>query len=198
MRALYIQQALMKHVQQFRRKFIQLGITGFCTTLFASLPKIGVSQPPSSNAKGVVVHEHEGEHILTGRRKVPMTIKISEGKHGIENISFCTEDLVPGRKMRVHKHLEHDELIFIHQGEGLFTLGEEVVEVRKGAVAFVPKGVWHGLENTGKENLFMTFGYSPAGFEGYFRENGTAEGSVARERTEEEYSAKAKYGMVYK
>jgi hypothetical protein len=35
---------------------------------------------------------------------------------------------------------------------------------------------WHGLDNTGNENLLMVFQYSPAGFEAYFIENGTSAG----------------------
>jgi mannose-6-phosphate isomerase-like protein (cupin superfamily) len=61
-------------------------------------------------------------------------------------------------------HLNNDELIFIHKGEGEFTLGEQIVAVKTGTVVFVPRGVWHGLQNTGEENLLMVFQYSPAGF----------------------------------
>lgn len=189
----------MNQIQQPRRKFLQIGFVGFFTALFTSLPKISFGKSASDNDKGIVVHEDEGIHILTGRRKAPMTIKISKVKHGVDNISFCTEDIIPGRKLRIHKHLNNDELIFIHKGEGTFTLDEQTIAVKTGTVVFVPRGVWHGLENTGKENIIMVFQYSPAGFEEYFIENGTQVGMPAKERTEEEYAiAEKKYGMVYK
>jgi len=188
----------MKHIQQPRRKFLQLGVIGFITTLFANLPKISFARSDSDTGKGIIVREAEGEHILT-RRKVPITVKISKAKHGIEGISFCVEDMSPGRKMRIHKHLNNDELIFIHKGEGTFTLDEQSIAVKTGTVVFVPRGVWHGLENTGKENIRMVFQYSPAGFEEYFIENGTPVGMPAKERAEEEYAiTEKKYGMVYK
>lgn len=188
----------MNFIQQPRRKFLQLGATGLFSTLLASLPKISFSQPTSNPHKGIVVREDEGIHILT-RRKVPITIKISKAKHGVDGISFCVEDMSPGRKMRVHKHLNNDELIFIHKGEGTLTLDEEIIKVKIGDVVFVPRGVWHGLDNTGAENLLMVFQYSPAGFEEYFVENGTPVGMQAKERSEEEYIlAEKKYGMVYK
>lgn len=189
----------MSPIQQPRRKFLQIGFVGFFTALFASLPKISFGKYVADNDKGIVVHEEEGIHILTGRRKVPMNIKISKTKHGVDNISFCTEDIIPGRKLRIHKHLNNDELIFINKGEGTLTLDEQSIEVKTGTVVFVPRGVWHGLENTGKENIRMVFQYSPAGFEEYFIENGTPVGMPAKERTEEEYAmAEKKYGMVYK
>jgi len=185
-------------IHQSRRKFLQMGFAGFITAFFAGLPKMIFAQSGSGNIKGVVVHEDEGEHILT-RRQVPITIKISKKKYGIDNISFSIEDQDPGRKMRIHKHLYNDELIFIHKGEGTLTLDEKSIEVKAGSVAFVPRGTWHGLDNTGKENLLMVFQYSPAGFEEYFIENGTPLGMPAKERTEEERAlTEKKYGMVYK
>lgn len=189
----------MNQIQQPRRKFLHIGFVGFFTALFASLPKISFGKYVSVNDKGIVVHEEEGIHILTGRRKAPMNIKISKAKHGVDNISFCTEDIIPGRKLRIHKHLNNDELIFINKGEGTLTLDEQSIEVKTGTVIFVPRGVWHGLENTGNENIRMVFQYSPAGFEEYFIENGTPVGMPAKERTEEEYAmTEKKYGMVYK
>jgi|SRR4030095_10228770 quercetin dioxygenase-like cupin family protein len=188
----------MKRIQPPRRQFIQVGAAGVVTALFGNLPIIGLAQSSSSVGKGIVVHEDEGEHILT-RRKVPITVKISKAQHGIENISFCMEDMIPGRKMRIHKHLYNDELIFVHRGEGTLTLDDQSIEVKAGTVAFVPRDVWHGLDNTGAENLSMVFQYSPAGFEEYFIENGTPVGMSAKERTVEEYAlTEKKYGMVYK
>ncbi len=188
----------MTHIQQPRRKFLQTGVVGFCTAFFADLPKIGFAKSVSNINKGIVVRESEGIHILT-RRKVPITIKISKAKHGVDNISFCIEDMIPGRKMRIHKHLNNDELIFIHKGKGTLTLDEESIQVKTGDVVFVPRDTWHGLDNTGKKNLLMVFQYSPAGFEEYFIENGTLVGMPDKVKTEEEYAITyKKYGMVYK
>jgi len=189
----------MNILKQPRRKFLQTGILGFCTAFFSGLPKISVAKSTSNYDKGIVVHEDEGTHILTGRRKVPLTIKISKAKHNVDGISFCVEDQSPGRKMRIHKHLNNDELVFIHKGEGRMTLDDQSIEVKTGDVVFVPRGTWHGLDNTGKENLIMIFQYTPAGFEEYFIENGTLVGSPTKEKTEEEYAiTEKKYGMVYK
>jgi mannose-6-phosphate isomerase-like protein (cupin superfamily) len=189
----------MNSFQQPRRKFLRTGIIGFCTALYAGIPKIGFARSASDSGKGIVVREAGGTHILTGRRKVPITIKLSKAKHSLDAISFCVEDQSPGTKMRIHKHMNNDEIIFIQKGEGTLTLGEESIEVKSGDVVFVPRGVWHGLHNTSKENLRMVFQYSPAGFEEYFMENGTEVGMPAKVKTEAEYAiTEKKYGMVYK
>ncbi|HYI77975.1 MAG TPA: cupin domain-containing protein [Chryseolinea sp.] len=189
----------MNMIQQPRRKFLLTGLAGFWTALFANLPKVGLAKSYPPNDEGIIVRENEGIHLLTGRRKVPVTIKISKAKHGVDGISFCAEEQSPGRKMRIHKHLNHDELIFIHKGEGTLTLNDQSIQLKTGDVAFVPRGNWHGLDNTGKETLLMIFQYSPAGFEEYFIENGTLEGMPPKEKTEEEYAiTEKKYGIVYK
>ena len=189
----------MNHIQNGRRKFVQKWVLGFSTLLFTGLPKINFAKLPFKKGKGIVVRESEGIHLLTGRRKAPITIKISKAKHGVEGISFCVEDHSPGRKMRIHKHLHNDELIFINKGEGTMTLDEESIPVKAGDVVFVPRDTWHGLDNTSNENLQMVFQYTPAGFEEYFIENGTLVGMTAKNRTAEEYAAtEKKYGMIYK
>jgi mannose-6-phosphate isomerase-like protein (cupin superfamily) len=188
----------MKEVQQHRRKFLWTGLGGFCAAVLAHLPQFVIARSSSKIDKGIVVRENEGTHLLT-RRKVPITIKLSRAREGMDDISFCVEEQSPGRKMRVHKHLNNDELIFIHRGEGMLTLGEGVIPIKTGDVAFVPRGTWHGLDNTGNENLLMIFQYTPAGFEEYFMENGMLAGEPDKVRTEEEYAAaELKYGMVYK
>ena len=188
----------MGNIQQPRRKFLQVGLTGLFTAFIAGLPRMIYAKSPSDNRKGIVVNEGEGEHILT-RRGVPITVMLSKKIHGLDNTSLCVEDMIPGRKMRIHKHLNNDELIFIHKGEGTLTLDEQHLEVKTGAVVFVPRGTWHGLDNTGNDNLLMIFQYSPAGFEEYFIENGTPPGMPPKVKTEEEYAlTEKKYGMVYK
>jgi quercetin dioxygenase-like cupin family protein len=189
----------MNELQPARRRFLLLGATGMITAFFGTFPKRSFGKESIQKEKPVLVRESEGLHILTGRRKVPVNIKISREKDRISGLSFCVEDMTPGRKMRIHKHLNHDELIFIHKGEGNLTLDENVYEVKTGDVVFIPRDTWHGLDNTGKENLKMVFQYSPAGFEQYFVENGTEEGMAAKEKSAEEYAiTEKKYGMVYK
>jgi mannose-6-phosphate isomerase-like protein (cupin superfamily) len=190
---------VMSGTQNPRRGFLKFGFAGITAALSLGLFKRTFAKSPLEKGKGVVVHEEEGKRIIMGRSKAPMTIKISEADHGIESLSFCTEDIVPGRKMPVHKHLNNDEVIFIQSGIGILTLDEKTLDVKTGAVVFVPRGVWHGLENPGTENIRMVFMYTPAGFEEYFVENGTVAGEPVKARSREEYAAtEKKYGMVYK
>ncbi len=78
-------------------------------------------------------------------------------------------------------------------------LGENEHPVSAGSLIFIPKSVWPGLKNTGTEEIVTVFGYSPAGFEDFFKELGTAAEKPFIEKTTEERKAIAKkWGMVYK
>ena len=153
----------------------------------------------ASQDKAVVIHADEGETYWIGNRNSPLTIQIAKDLQGNKSLSFCRELIAPTEGIPLHKHLNEDELIFIHTGQGLLTLDEEEIIVKTGSVALVPKGLWHRLQNTGNETLTMVFSYSPAGFEGYFREMGSPAGTPWQPKSAEEYKIlNEKWGIVYK
>jgi len=175
-----------------RRQFLQQGSLGIFSFV---LPFPPVTSPDPA---GLVVNENEGEAFQMRDGTAIVKIKVAKD-HGAGSFSFLSETFRPGDALPVHKHLNEDEFIFLHKGAGLFTLGDKQYPVSEGAVAFVPRGIWHGLQNTGTENIEMRFGYSPAGFEGFFREVGTPVGQTFIQRTMDERRAIAKkWGMVYK
>lgn len=178
-----------------RRLFLQQGSLGFISSLFLPIPELELNNP---DFLGIVVNEEDGEAFQMRDGTAIVKIKIARTR-GSESISFLSESFKSGDKLPVHKHLNEDELIFIHRGSGLFTLGEKQFEVREGSVALVPKGRWHGLQNTGSENIEMRFGYTPSGFEGFFREVGTPIGQTLIKKPMAERRAIAKkWGMIYK
>ena len=64
---------------------------------------------------------------------------------------------------------------------------------------WVPKGTWHGGKNTGPTILKWTGIYSPAGFEGYFREISRPPGVAPRQRSAGEWEAlDRRYGIRYR
>ena len=132
-----------------RRKFLQQGCLGFLST--SSLPLYAFAHG-SGNFTGLVVNEDEGEAFQMRDGTAIVKIKIAKIQ-GVQSISFLSESFKPGDSLPVHKHLKEDELIFLHKVSGLFTLGDKQFDIQEGAVALVPKGVWHGLQNTGKEIL---------------------------------------------
>src|SRR5688572_12618454 len=183
-----------------RKQFIQqngLGLFSFLLTGTATTETI------KNDFKGMVLNEEEGEIYqfpdrLTGAPTRTLKIKVSK-KAGSQTISFLSESFMPGDAIQIHKHSNEDELIFVHKGAGILTLDEKEYDVRAGAVALVPKGIWHGLKNTGTEYLEMRFAYTPAGLEQYFREVGTPMGKpFKRISFEERKTIGLKYGIIRK
>jgi mannose-6-phosphate isomerase-like protein (cupin superfamily) len=154
---------------------------------------------PSPPWPGAVVQFDEGEHLVSGRRRAPMRIKIDSRVAKGATMSMLVSEVAPGASIPVHLHRNEDELIFIHTGSGVVTLGERRITSRTGAVLYAPRNVWHGVENTGSEPLTWCAVYSPPGFEQYFREVGTpAGGTVAPPSAEVLARTAAKYGMVFR
>jgi quercetin dioxygenase-like cupin family protein len=184
-----------------RKQFMQQGSLGlFSFLLMGEAINSGLLE---TDFEGIVVNEDEGEVLqwpdrLTGEGTARVTIKISKTDSN-GTISFLSETFIPGDGIKVHKHSNEAELIFIHKGTGIFTLGEKEYNVQPGTVALVPKGVWHGLKNTGTEDIDMRFAYMPAGFEGYFREIGTPLGKPFVKRSvEEKRIIGRKWGIIRK
>ena len=181
-----------------RRSFIQssgfISVSGLVAPLFPSTVPVGASASPD-----LVLGPDEGEVYLIGPRQGRVIIKVDKRTTGIDAFSLLTEDIVPGDGIPVHKHAAEEELIYIERGRGAFTFGETEYAVEPGSMSLVPRGTWHGLRNTGDEMLRMVFGYSPAGFEEYFRFIGVREGESWKGLADDEWARiNAAYGIVYR
>jgi quercetin dioxygenase-like cupin family protein len=178
-----------------RKQFIGQSGVSFLSFLLPSLPAITADDPPF---EGLVVNDLDGEAVLLRDGTAVVRIKIAKSQ-GAESICFLSESFRPGDALPIHKHMNEDELIFIHKGSGLFTLGDKEYPITEGAVILVPKGIWHGFQNNGSINIEMRMAYTPSGFEGFFREVGTPMGQTFVKKTmEQRRSIALKWGMIYK
>lgn len=124
----------------------------------------------AADRRGFVLPNDGGEVVLYGSRRSPVRIKVDSAKDAATSLSMITQDIAPGEGVPVHLHEREDEICLVRSGEGIATLGDERVPVKAGTTIFVPRGTWHGVENTGAAVIEWVGIYSPAGFEGYFRE----------------------------
>lgn len=146
---------------------------------------------------GAVLQADDGEFLVSGRRRAPMRIKVDSRAAAGATMSMLMSEVAPGANIPVHLHRNEDELIFIHTGEGVVTLGDRRIAVQPGAVLYAPREVWHGIDNTGSTTVTWCAIYSPPGFEQYFREvaipaGGTGPGPAELAKVAE------KYGMVFR
>lgn len=128
-----------------------------------------------------------------------MRIKVDSRKAPGAHMSMVVSEVAPGAGIPIHLHRNEDELIFIHAGSGLVTLGDRKIPSSSGAVLYAPKGVWHGIQNTGSEVIKWCAVWSPPGFEQYFRETGVAPDHTGPGPTPAQIrEAARKYGMEFK
>lgn len=85
---------------------------------------------------------------------------------GGRTMTFGEVTVAPGTGHTRHNHPDADEIIYVIEGEALQMLDDEPpVAISPGACIYVPRGVYHGTQNTGKDTLRLIVIYAPAGEE---------------------------------
>ncbi|MEM9858883.1 MAG: cupin domain-containing protein [Bacteroidota bacterium] len=182
-----------------RRDFIRK------TGLFSSLCLGGINITYSKSiflrkSTAAIVRENEGDVWYIGnKRKAQVNIKISKRAGCNPEMSLLSEKIAAGDAIPVHKHLNEEEFIFIQKGEVEITLDNFIETGKAGDLIYVPRATWHGFKNSSKEEVIILFGYTPSGFEDYFRAIGTKEIDKNLGFTSEDWiRTNKKFGVIYK
>lgn len=70
----------------------------------------------------------------------------------------------------LHIHDHHDEVFYVLEGEHVFTVGDREIEAGPGDLVFGPRGVPHAQRRVVPRSGRLLTMFSPAGFEGFFRD----------------------------
>ena len=70
--------------------------------------------------------------------------------------------LEPGVAQSVHTHEGQDKFYYGLEGQGEFTVGDDVRAAGVGHIVWAPTGVEHGVKNRGTERLVLLVGMAPA------------------------------------
>ena len=85
---------------------------------------------------------------------VSSTDKIEPANEDYDNISITklstnsdatTFAIWIKKKVKIHKHINHTEHVYIKQGKGKFQLADSLYNVKTGDLIIVPKNTWHGV-----------------------------------------------------
>ena len=76
-------------------------------------------------------------------------------------------------KVKIHKHVNHVENIYIIKGKGEFTISDSTYAVKKGDLIVVPKDTWHGVTISSKKPMKVISIQSPEfkGIDRVFKED---------------------------
>ena len=64
-------------------------------------------------------------------------------------------------KVKMHKHVNHMENVYIVEGNGAFTVSDSTYEVKKGDLIVIPKDTWHGVTVSSKNPMKVISIQSP-------------------------------------
>ena len=141
----------------------------------------------AARSEGLVLQIGEGERrVRRNAGKGPFILKVDRQNGGSPELVMGYEELAPGAEIQLHRHLVADEILFVHRGEGMASLGGRKSRVGTGATIYIPRNVTIGLVNTGSEPLGIAFVFSRPGFEELMRDNSVLEGQPVTPMSAEE------------
>lgn len=147
------------------------------------------------STQGYVLGPTEGEHFIRNAGNILIKVDPSRGSN---NMALGTQQVPIHTGIQVHQHQEADEVLFVLEGTGFGTLGDARMPVEKGSAIYIPKGVWHGVENPDSE-LLLLWVVAPPGIEAFFREVASVPGAPPRQLTREQSNEIAqKHGIQFK
>ncbi len=80
-------------------------------------------------------------------------ILVAAGDGGSRIIDYRISSYEPKAHVALHEHAAKEQIYHFLEGEGLLTIGDRTVVVRRHSYVFIPPGVKHALHNTGLANL---------------------------------------------
>ena len=70
--------------------------------------------------------------------------------------AFISIVLHPDSSIGEHQHVGKREIYYVLKGEGIFTLNGQPQPIHAGQAGSMQPGDWHGIENTGDEDMLIT------------------------------------------
>jgi mannose-6-phosphate isomerase-like protein (cupin superfamily) len=111
-----------------------------------------------------VFQADEGDRwMLLGDK--PLIFKVDPTTTGSNSFVAGTEEMPPGNRIPTDKHLQEDEVIFVHRGTVHISLAGREYDAVMGATVFIPHGNWIGVENTSREPAMILFFFNKPAFE---------------------------------
>ncbi|MDT0606105.1 cupin domain-containing protein [Croceitalea rosinachiae] len=153
-----------------RKRFLnQLGGAGLLTFLPLSSAKAFIKNNPLSKffTKAKIVRDDEGTQLrIFGNPQFHKVVGTDTG----EQVFEWVDDLAPGSGIPPHVHTKEDEIFRVLQGEVEVMVGDDVMVLKAGDMAFAPKNLVHSWKVVGEQKAKMWASAFPSGMEHMFHE----------------------------
>jgi quercetin dioxygenase-like cupin family protein len=137
-----------------------------------------------SVSEGMLLGTMEGEARFLGLERVPTLIKVDSATVGAAELFVFQRTLDPGASFGYHRHVQNDEVIFVHTGELTATVARQARQAPTGATIFVPAGAWMNLENRSAAPAVVLIVFAAPHMARYIRALGTPAGVPQRALTD--------------
>ncbi|HTY45081.1 MAG TPA: cupin domain-containing protein [Patescibacteria group bacterium] len=145
------------------RKLIPFSIVVlFCA--FAACPVRAQEPSDAGKLQTVKVNAVKEFNVDKFIKKVPLNT---------DKLVFNTFYFKPRQILPFHKHPATDELFYIVEGVGEFTVGNESVTVGPTSAVYGPADVFHGLVNSGEKEMVVISVQAPKPVTSVYAENAT-------------------------
>lgn len=96
---------------------------------------------------------------------------LASGEQTSGSLTLLEATAAPGDGPPLHRHVAHDEFLYVLEGELRVTLGEAVREAPAGTFVFIAKGATHTWQTAGNSAARFLVAFTPAapGMERFFR-----------------------------
>lgn len=112
-------------------------------------------------------------HLRAKEGWIAMAVQflVDEEAAGARKLVFGRSVFPPGARHEIHRHGAAEEVVFLVEGQGIVTNGDEEFPLARGEVAFTPQNEWHGFRNTSETDqavlLWVWGGAGSIGAAGY-------------------------------
>jgi oxalate decarboxylase/phosphoglucose isomerase-like protein (cupin superfamily) len=173
---------------------IVIAVVSTAVALFSGCAPSGVRDPNASETgqtatSGLILQVDEGERRVRRASNFPFIIKVDRNNGASPDLVMGYEELPVGSVISPHRHLLADEIIFVHRGSGVATVGTLEAPIAEGATVYIPRNVRITLRNTGSTPMAIAFVFSKPGFEEYLRDVSVLEGQPRTQLSEAERNA---------
>jgi mannose-6-phosphate isomerase-like protein (cupin superfamily) len=121
----------------------------------------GIEPPahrPNDTAPFLTVREREQQPIAAGDRTFKFLVNHEVGARRVTQFI----GVIPPGRAPMHHHT-YEEAIFVVEGEGRVWSSQGSAAFKAGSSIYLPRGVSHSLENTGKANITVLGVFHPSG-----------------------------------
>ncbi|HWN99075.1 MAG TPA: cupin domain-containing protein [Blastocatellia bacterium] len=113
---------------------------------------------PNDTAPFLTVRESDREPIVAGDRTFKFLVNQEVGASRVTQFI----GVIPPGRVPMHHHT-YEEAIYIIEGEGRVWTNDGTAEFSAGSSIYLPRGVSHSLENTGRADIRLLGVFHPSG-----------------------------------